>query len=1284
MQLKDANGSENTMNALFDWNDETYKAKPNQKAYWHKTCDLMLLSEKVGIDWDVMRAWLEDHGAKTTTGKEPKGADGKRKSVQGMYVPLCGALSSSSICLIVPPSGAEVAPEAVEAVEAVEELAPVLANGELPQETPQDASEPPESDEGLKPELVELEAGDAQRGFTEGWAKVDALHEQLRNQQWGARPPVANPVLEAATRDMEVVAAEWLFAEAESLAAEHGIRIEDVYGRGNMPLWAECRLLLEQGITPIFLYPDDGVRNAGDGKPRAKVACVPWQSKKLADAQADVDKFFAAGLAYRYVWGEGHKNYNRFKNPDGSYHNEGSFDKGRCNVAKKCGDGQFIIDVDVKGGKDGRKVLKKLEELYGKLPHDTMTVKTPSGNGEGYQLHFTLPDGVAIKSAADVFIEYGAGLDLRGEGGYGLMPPSTIDGKPYTYLVSYPPKPLPDAWVKVLVEKYGHGGKAGKSPASFLPAGTAAHSGASKPTITGQDAEDVIYALNCIDTNRLRYDDWYAVTALMHNVEGGFEAWEVWAKHGDDWDTSAAKKWNETAEMGLASGEGAGKIFSQAAYERELGKYPQAKDYVNPSTRRALERKQTNGSDAPTNGGLEGKKGEVNKTLEDASRLALGELPSVEDFQKLCVAEGAKAYAGDKKIVLNKYQFLVSGVLTGNAEVVAAHYDGKAFKWDTAVFAAAKQAAGYVLTQHQSDKRIKAWRDIDSDGQAKLLDLVEGVFKASAIAETCVNIAGLGSTDKLITKVRQGVEAWGMSGGGKSKSSGICLPEDTAAVSGADVAGVTPVFVGGGFGARPAHLGGAAVSGGGSTDYLNAAVGFADDVVAVAPPSGEEWVVKLAAHIAEMNIRHANVLMGGKNRIMRQKVGKLKEYEPRYEFIASRELEMLYEDTAIQTGWRDVRGEKKAIYRDHLNAWRKHKNCRKYMEGVKFEPHPHGTANPCSEGQFNLWAGYAVEPQAGDWSLLDRHIAEVVCEANPELYEYVMNWMAYKIQNPAKLPRAALVCRGKKGSGKGTLGHFLRKFFGEHGLHVVNGEQFIGKFNAHLAEKVFVFADEAFYSGDKKHEGVLKALITDDTMMVERKGLDAEQQNNYMALFMATNEDFAVPATEDERRYCVLDVSDKYRNVKSYFDPLYAHIEKPETVAAFLHAMLNRNVEGWNPSKIPETKGLQDQRLHSLDSVGKWLVDSIGNGSFVPSAEPHEPRGWAETERVKVLIASYVAYCKDRSVSSYDRKTDTALGLVLGKVFRKSRDTKGVTYKLGTLEQAEQAVKDFYKLGDVF
>ena len=41
-----------------------------------------------------------------------------------------------------------------------------------------------------------------------------------------------------------------------------------------------------------------------------------------------------------------------------------------------------------------------------------------------------------------------------------------------------------------------------------------------------------------------------------------------------------------------------------------------------------------------------------------------------------------------------------------------------------------------------------------------------------------------------------------------------------------------------------------------------------------------------------------------------------------------------------------------------------------------------------------------------------------------------------------------------------------------------------------MRDKLVVYADEAFWAGDKKAEGVLKAMITEDTIQIEMKGKD--------------------------------------------------------------------------------------------------------------------------------------------------------------------------------------------------
>jgi hypothetical protein len=89
--------------------------------------------------------------------------------------------------------------------------------------------------------------------------------------------------------------------------------------------------------------------------------------------------------------------------------------------------------------------------------------------------------------------------------------------------------------------------------------------------------------------------------------------------------------------------------------------------------------------------------------------------------------------------------------------------------------------------------------------------------------------------------------------------------------------------------------------------------------------------------------------------------------------------------------------------------------------------------------------------------------------------------------------------------------------WGRHFVTVSDAKHLVGAFNAHLRDCVVLFGDEAFFAGDKKHESVLKTLITEESVVIEAKGVDAEVYPNYVHLILASNADWVVPAGHAER-----------------------------------------------------------------------------------------------------------------------------------------------------------------------
>jgi hypothetical protein len=284
-----------------------------------------------------------------------------------------------------------------------------------------------------------------------------------------------------------------------------------------------------------------------------------------------------------------------------------------------------------------------------------------------------------------------------------------------------------------------------------------------------------------------------------------------------------------------------------------------------------------------------------------------------------------------------------------------------------------------------------------------------------------------------------------------------------------------------------------------------------------------------------------------------------------------------------------------------LGLWWLHNPNRLTYTGIVFKP---GESKSVGT-KLNLWRGWGVQPAPGTWHLLRDHIQLVMCNGNAEMFEYAINWLAWTVQHPAERAEVALVFRGGKGSGKGVLGNVMLKMFGQHGVHISNAKHLTG-FNNHLRDACFLFADEAYWPGDKKAEGDLKRLVTEDTLFIEGKGRDAISWPNMLHILMASNEDWIVPASERERRYVLNEVNDSHIQDATWFDPMFRQLEDGGA-AAMLHDLLAYKLpDNWHPRKIPANAGLLDQQMRSLSPFDTWFLELLETGQLA-GCDPRRP-----------------------------------------------------------------------------
>jgi hypothetical protein len=120
-----------------------------------------------------------------------------------------------------------------------------------------------------------------------------------------------------------------------------------------------------------------------------------------------------------------------------------------ANIGIACGKRSGIIVLDVDADHGGYESLAALQDTYGRLP-ETPVSRTGSG---GEHIVFQHP-GIEIRNSAG---KLGAGLDIRGDGGYIVAPPSVHpNGQRYEWVVrpsQVPLAPMPEWLIELLQER---------------------------------------------------------------------------------------------------------------------------------------------------------------------------------------------------------------------------------------------------------------------------------------------------------------------------------------------------------------------------------------------------------------------------------------------------------------------------------------------------------------------------------------------------------------------------------------------------------------------------------------------------------------------------------------------------------------------------------------------------------------------------------------------------------------------------------------------------------------
>ena len=445
-------------------------------------------------------------------------------------------------------------------------------------------------------------------------------------------------------------------------------------------------------------------------------------------------------------------------------------------------------------------------------------------------------------------------------------------------------------------------------------------------------------------------------------------------------------------------------------------------------------------------------------------------------------------------------------------------------------------------------------------------------------------------------------------------------------------------------------------------------------------------------NLKQMNEDYSAGSVGGKFRVLRWMPDARFPFQRTCEFQTKNDFCNSTVNPKIEVQKFDKRGNQVETEPIGRGGWWLAQDHRSEFDGIDFRPGaPAIIERPTHDGRtlkiVNMFSGFSCSPSdAGEsgCGLFLAHVFDNICNGDKNLFAYVTEWMASGVQHPEEPGRSALSLRGDPGCGKGVFALGYGHLFGRHFLHATQREHVTGKFNSHQAESCLIFVDEALYSQIKGDAQILKTLTTETAKMLERKGIDAVQVNNFARLIFATNDDHPIQIEHNDRRYPALYVRNQWAGMsdleaaplrREYFRPILDQMNNGGR-EALLGVLLKRDISKFNAEAIPATEEREHQKLLSAPPGDKIVIGFAEDGRLPCSYErPDAARPYADHNRREGLYPAM----KQSSGKALQYESDQDLaGILTAWGFKRERDRDGTRWIAPPLAQLRSDIGKKY------
>lgn len=303
--------------------------------------------------------------------------------------------------------------------------------------------------------------------------------------------------------------------------------------------------------------------------------------------------------------------------------------------------------------------------------------------------------------------------------------------------------------------------------------------------------------------------------------------------------------------------------------------------------------------------------------------------------------------------------------------------------------------------------------------------------------------------------------------------------------------------------------------------------------------------------------------------------------------------------------------------------------------------------------EFNLWTDFKIVKIPYIEENKEYVINELLSYmnnllVNNDVVNFLLAYFAQRLQKPAYRCKVLICLFGEEGDGKNRLFDIFKNIFDDKFIEIESAELLYEKHSIIERDRLIVCVNEATSVGFTNSEK-LKSRITTDTLLINEKGINPYNIDNYCDYLYTTNNPNALDVKDGSRRYLAIQVSSHYNRNVEFFNKFSSEIvdnkESLKIIYEYLMAFdVNSIITSGNfQNHIPNTQFQQDLKSDNKDKIELFLRELV--------------RDWIEKDERLIHYKNKDLFAEWRKwLSEFNIKNDynaisfgTRLGLLIKK-----------------------------------